>query len=588
MIIKKKRVFVLLAIAFAVAGIVIINLSISDTASPVYSATNDALDLAIADGLKQADKEAGVKADVGIRAVIVPHHLVATKAIALGIKALAQSGAKRVVIISPDHFFQCKKMLCTTDGEFTTFFGDALISQEGADILLSNRNLVDKSNLFRDEHGIYTIVPFVRYYLPNAKVVPIVVSQKTIGDANLRAEILGTLKKLFVDKDTVIVISSDFSHYLPLADANDMDVKTIKSFCGGKGDEVLGLNNPSQSDCPLCLWIAMHEAVAGGFWNPRLIWHSNSANLLHDTSVASTTSHITLLLTSSNPSGGCDESAVQDQSAGATSAPEAKILFVGDMSFDRWIRQVVDRKGGDFIFSCIDPLLKGADFVVGNLEGPITSKPSVSQGSAIGSSANYILTFPPGTGDLLAKHNFKAVNIGNNHIGTFGREGLVSTHHDLNKAGIGFFGGLVGDEPIYRTEYKGIKLSFISYNEFGGSTPENVARNIVQEALSERIVIVYAHWGDEYSDKITRIQEVAKIFADAGANAIIGSHPHIVLPREYIGSTLVYYSLGNFIFDQYWDSKVSHGLTVLLHITEHGITADEQMVNLSKNGSTCY
>ena len=62
------------------------------------------------------------------------------------------------------------------------------------------------------------------------------------------------------------------------------------------------------------------------------------------------------------------------------------------------------------------------------------------------------------------------------------------------------------------------------------------------------------------------MKEIAKLFAEAGASAIIGSHPHVVLEREDIGNTVVYYSLGNFIFDQYWNDEVSHGRAVLLHI----------------------
>ncbi len=571
--ITRKLILILLAV-LPLVGIALY-LSLNKT-QPVYSATDDSLDLAIADGIKQASNEQSAKADPRVRAVIVPHHLVAAKAIALGVKALDPS-TKKVVIISPDHFFRCAKMLCTTYGKFKTFFGELPVSTNGVDALIKNGDFVDQSSLFREEHGIYAVLPFIRYYLPNAEIIPIVVSQKSVGDTDLRSKILNLIEKLLSDKDTALIISSDFSHYLPLAESDSIDHKTIKSFCSGSSQEILKLNNPSQSDCPLCLWLSMEAAKDGGFWNPELIWHSNSANLLHDTSATSTTSHLTFLLTTDNSSGSCHDSAKS----------EAKILFVGDMSFDRWIRQVSDKKGSDFIFSCIDPLLKNADFAIGNLEGPITNNPSISEKSVIGSPANYILTFPTTTAELLARHNFRAVNIGNNHIGTFGSEGLVSTHDYLNKANVGFFGGLIGDETIYRTEVNGIKLSFVSYNEFGGSNPEIVANSISKEKSAGRTVIVYAHWGDEYSEIITRIQNVAKIFANSGADVIIGSHPHIVLPHEYINNTLVYYSLGNFIFDQYFNDRVSQGLAVILKISSDKIIAEEHPVKLKLSGQTC-
>src|SRR3989344_3043600 len=73
----------------------------------------------------------------------------------------------------------------------------------------------------------------------------------------------------------------------------------------------------------------------------------------------------------------------------------ATILFGGDMMFDRSVRRVADEKGGDFIFSCIDSVLQGADLVVANLEGPITEHASVSATSTPGDEFNYTFTFPP-------------------------------------------------------------------------------------------------------------------------------------------------------------------------------------------------
>src|SRR6185503_17913788 len=92
---------------------------------------------------------------------------------------------------------------------------------------------------------------------------------------------------------------------------------------------------------------------------------------------------------------------------------EAHIFAAGDIMLDRQIRLVSDENGGDFVFSCIDPLLKSADFAVANLEGPITGNPSRSLGSVPGSTDNYYFTFPTTTGALLARHHFKAVDIGN-------------------------------------------------------------------------------------------------------------------------------------------------------------------------------
>lgn len=266
---------------------------------------------------------------------------------------------------------------------------------------------------------------------------------------------------------------------------------------------------------------------------------------------------------------------------------DTKLIFVGDINFDRYIREVVNEKGGDFIFSCMGDVLKSADLVIGNLEGPITDNPSVSTNTEVGSPANYIFTFPTTTARLLQKYNIKLVNIGNNHIYNFQKQGLLSTKDYLKKSGINYIGGLRGDEAIYRTKLAGTKISFISYNQFGGDVPEKVAEKISKENKEGRFVIVYAHWGEEYNPVTYHQRNTAKLFSQSGAKIIIGSHPHVISPSEKVGDTLVYYSLGNFIFDQYWSSEVRTGLVLEIYIKNGQTNASEKRVILGRDGRTC-
>ena len=267
---------------------------------------------------------------------------------------------------------------------------------------------------------------------------------------------------------------------------------------------------------------------------------------------------------------------------------EAHIFAAGDIMLDRKIRLISEENGADYPFSCIDPLIGRADFAVANLEGPITDNPSRSMGSVPGSTDNYYFTFPTTTGALLLRHGIRAVDIGNNHILNYGYAGLLSTEVNLSQAGVGYFGGVEGNEGIFETDLKGIPISFIGYNEFGGSSVANVANEIAQEHAAGRVVIVYTHWGDEYIDSSPRLRPIAQMFAEAGANAVIGSHPHVVLSHEYIGDTLVYYSLGNFIFDQYFSSDVTHGLALMLSVSKSGkVSAEEHPTVINRDGTTC-
>jgi poly-gamma-glutamate synthesis protein (capsule biosynthesis protein) len=280
---------------------------------------------------------------------------------------------------------------------------------------------------------------------------------------------------------------------------------------------------------------------------------------------------------------------------------ETKIIFVGDMFFDRSIRKVMYAKGGDYVFSCMSDFLKNSDLVVGNLEGPITESASKSLLSQVETPDNYTFTFPTNVPHLLYKNNIRLVNLGNNHIGNFGKEGIASTKKYLSEAKVNYFGGLNSDEPIFREG----KLSFISYNEFGGESAQKVAEKIVKEKESGQTVIVYTHWGEEYVPATARVKNVAKLFAKSGASLIVGSHPHVIQESEKIISpqpslypkervTTVYYSLGNFIFDQYWNKEVSTGLVLEAKIEDEnlpdgkaGIEILEHRVSINRDGRTC-
>jgi len=269
-------------------------------------------------------------------------------------------------------------------------------------------------------------------------------------------------------------------------------------------------------------------------------------------------------------------------------ADRARVLFVGDMFFDRFIRQKSERLGPDFPFLCIDPLLHSADLVVGNLEGPITDNRSVSVGTIPGSPNNYRFTFPIQTAAALLRHNVKAVSLGNNHILNFGRDGLEQTRRALDAAGVGHFGGVAGSEPVCRIDLNGVKLSFVAYNQFGGSAPQDVADVVARERAEQRVVVVFPHWGIEYSTDTRGIEPAAALFARSGAVAVIGAHPHVVGVRAKIGDTVVFYSLGNFIFDQYSSAQVMHGLAVMLTFSGNDV-ADvlEYPTRLALNGQTC-
>ena len=252
---------------------------------------------------------------------------------------------------------------------------------------------------------------------------------------------------------------------------------------------------------------------------------------------------------------------------------QATILFGGDMMFDRSIREVANENGDDFLFSCIHDTLRDADLVVANLEGPITTYPSTSIGSAPGDNMNFTFTFPTSTALLLKRHNISLVNIGNNHTMNFNREGLVQTKEWLDKAGVSYFGDpeALEADKVARLTIHGIPFSFVNWSDWtpldsreatsnGAGVQNPVVKQIRREAESGHVTVVYAHWGEEYAPPTPPMRQLARSFVDAGAAIVIGSHPHVVQEHEIYKGKNIYYSLGNFVFDQYWDDDVRTGL----------------------------
>lgn len=266
------------------------------------------------------------------------------------------------------------------------------------------------------------------------------------------------------------------------------------------------------------------------------------------------------------------------------------VMFVGDMLFDRTVRTAVDRDGFPHLFSCVADTLAAADITVGNLEGPITSLPSVSVGTEPGSPNNFRFTFPVETAERLAPY-FDIVSLGNNHALDWGFDGLRQTVEYLTNAGIAFIGDGEERAQVFR-EVNGVPLAFISYNEFDILGHAVAAQKTIEQIIEARqegyIPVVYTHWGDEYVPPRDRIRERGYAFIDAGAEIVIGSHPHVVLEHEYRNGRAIYYSLGNFIFDQFFSPEVQNGLMLSVTFTKDGVEDIQEIpVTIGRDKRPC-
>jgi hypothetical protein len=271
-----------------------------------------------------------------------------------------------------------------------------------------------------------------------------------------------------------------------------------------------------------------------------------------------------------------------------------QLLFVGDLMFDRKIRYFAEKIGSnEFIFDKIKPTLLKNNLVIANLEGPITTAKSMSVTAKVDRPESITFTFDPSLVKTLFNENIRMVSLGNNHILNFGPQGVDETEKYLTEGNIEYFGVPETKRSTIK-DFNGIKIAFVSYNyyEFRGDLikAENGTIDEIKKVkpLAD-IVVVMPHWGDEYILKNNKAQEtLAHKFIDQGADLIIGSHPHVTQNMEIYNSKRIYYSLGNFIFDQYFNENVRNSLGVVVKINKETKQLDfsEEHFYLDTNGQT--
>jgi len=245
------------------------------------------------------------------------------------------------------------------------------------------------------------------------------------------------------------------------------------------------------------------------------------------------------------------------------------MLFVGDMMFDRSVSVYARKKGVDVLFGKSLDLFEGRDIVAGNLEGTITKNRSIAE------KDHSILhfTFDPLYAGLLKSLHFSLVSLANNHASDFYEHGYIETVDYLMSGDIIAFGSPRNDKNIVKTvRVKGQNICFVGYHDLYTYDPEPAYDAVSSSKGDCSYIVVYPHWGEEYEVIQSRRQvELAHRFIDAGADLVIGAHPHVVQPLEIYKGKAIFYSLGNFMFDQYFSFETTHGLAVSAVLSEDSV-----------------
>lgn len=258
-------------------------------------------------------------------------------------------------------------------------------------------------------------------------------------------------------------------------------------------------------------------------------------------------------------------------------------LFVGDIGFGEWysersgmelLRQKLAGEGYASCFRKLENLIDGADFVVGNLEAPLSQFPA----ETLKNRKRYVhWSSPAAAAEALANIGIDAVSVANNHALDCGYDGLRQTISLCRKRNIVAFGGgasineasipLVKDIDVDGSPITLIIFGVYQYNKrydsefswYAGHDKAGVCqisvRNLrifmkrIRESVKNPFFVIFPHWGADYKQASTDQIDIARRLIDAGADLIIGHGAHTIQELHNYAGKWIIYGIGNFVFN---------------------------------------
>lgn len=270
---------------------------------------------------------------------------------------------------------------------------------------------------------------------------------------------------------------------------------------------------------------------------------------------------------------------------------QAVLIAVGDIMPSRVVGQKMRQyKDYHYPFANMKKFLQSGDIVFGNLESSITPGREIKTGE-------FMFRSDPEVAQAMRDAGFTIVSLANNHTPNFGVKGLLDTFRYLEEAGIKYIGAGENDakarQPAF-FESSSLTFAFLAYNDtdvvpksYGvqENSPgtvfmdiEKMRHDVMKAKESADFVIVSMHSGTEYVQYPNLSQKnFARAAIDAGGELILGHHPHVVQTMEKYKGKYIFYSLGNFVFDQMWSRDTREGLAIKIFFDRNGAQKIEYM-----------
>ena len=457
-----------------------------------------------------------------ITGLTVPHHLLAADLIAGACAMASGQDYRRIIILSPDHFGRSPTPFAVAIRNFQTVMGEVTVDAAAVDRLRKNP-LVSSSNLFSHEHGVRALLPFVAHYFPGARVVAVALhrdSQPSQWDS-----LAQTLAPLLT-ADTLVIQSTDFSHYLPWLQARAYDQETLRVLSNGDPPGVLGLKQPQHLDSRGAQYLQLRLQKQVYQARPTVVASRNSQEYTSQP-LDSTTSYLVQVYSPENLA----VHGVQ------------RFFFAGDTFFGRYLAAKLARPSWrEGLVKRVRQLTGGVPLIV-NLEGVMMAECPADPGPL-----KLCMAARPAL-DILRDLNVVAVSLANNHSHDFGE----SSYHAMQR--------LLTDAGITWIENGGVKD--LGPFQLAAATDldnrEKPLRALLTDADLRRFDAMppdkprfaFLHWGQEFTATPgPREQALAARIVASGVELVIGSHPHRAGALFGDRRHCLAYSLGNFIFDQ--------------------------------------
>lgn len=251
------------------------------------------------------------------------------------------------------------------------------------------------------------------------------------------------------------------------------------------------------------------------------------------------------------------------QNADTSKAP-LRLVFVGDVMLSRNIGNIISNKGPEYPFEYVHGILRQGDITMGNLESPISDR----EDTVCRKNATVCFKASPETIRGLTYAGFDIMTVANNHALDHGPFVMNDTLSHLSRAGIQYVGvqqgmndsiqnAVIVHDPRMTIAFLGFEdinnvstYSASDYPRPWKASDDAVIPAVTRAQSQADVVVVTFHFGNEYNFTHSgRQEQLSHAAADAGADIIIGHHPHVIQDIEVYNTSIIAYSLGNFIFD---------------------------------------